>query len=137
MKLRNYEIEAIVNSVYGKLEEIELEKLRKPEIVKEVNEINEELGNDFKEINLLIEEFKRKRNERYEYFKEKFGNKYKYYFDMNGMGYSEIKEFISEPKHNLICWIIKEKIRNKVILNNIKGEEIDKLIDNLVKEFSK
>ena len=138
MRLKVYEINAIVDSVFSKLNEKEREKLLKPEIKKEVDEINEELGNDIREINLLIEKFKRKREERYGYFREKFGNNSGYYFNMSGVGiYSFSNDsFISDNKGDLVNWSVKEKIRNKVILSNIKGDEVDKLIDDLVREFS-
>ena len=138
MKLRNFEIEAIVDSVYNKLEEKERLKFKKPEIIKVVNEINKELGEELDKINKLIKNFKKIRDKKYEEFKLICGEDSGYNFNMNGMGEYRVdkNEFIVEPNYSLVSWSVKEKIRNKVILSNIKGEEIDKLIDDLVREFS-
>lgn len=138
MKLRNFEIEAIVDSVFNKLEEKEREKFKNPEIIKVVNEINKELGEELDKINKLISNFKEIREKKYKKFKLIYGENSGYNFNMNGMGEYRVdkNEFIVEPSYGLVNWSVKEKIRNKVILSNIKGEEIDKLIDELVKEFS-
>ena len=136
-KLRSFEIDAIVNCVYGKLEE-----KRRNEIVwkSEYDKVNEIVKEKGKEINKLISEFYLLRDK---FKKELEGdvvkiNEYnsEILFDMSGVGkYNENNDFISKNKGNFISWNVKEEIRNEIIMSNLRDEEVDNLIDRLVEKF--
>ena len=136
-KLRSFEIDAIVNCVYGKLEE-----KRRNEIVwkSEYDKVNEIVKEKGKEINKLISEFYLLRDK---FKKELEGdvvkiNEYNFeiLFDMSGVGkYNENNDFISKNKNNFINWDVKNKIRNEIIMSNLRDEEVDNLIDRLVEKF--
>jgi len=136
-KLRSFEIDAIVNCVYGKLEE-----KRRNEIVwkSEYDKVNEIVREKGKEINKLISEFYLLRDK---FKKELEGdvikiNEYnsEILFDMSGVGrYNENYDFIVKNKNNFINWDVKNKIRNEIIMSNLRDEEVDNLIDRLVEKF--
>ena len=136
-KLRSFEIEAIVNCVCCKLEE-----KRRNEIVwkSEYDKVNEIVKEKGKEINKLISEFYLLRDK---FKKELEGdvvkiNEYnsEILFDMSGVGkYNENNDFISKNKNNFINWDVKNKIRNEIIMSNLRDEEVDNLIDRLVEKF--
>ena len=136
-KLRSFEIDAIVNCVYGKLEE-----KRKSEVVwkSEYDEVNKIVREKGLEINKLINEFYLLRDK---FKKELEGdivkiNEYNYeiLFDMSGVGrYNENYDFISKNKGNFISWNVKEEIRNEIIMSNLRDEGVDNLVERLVEKF--
>lgn len=136
-KLRSFEIDAIVNCVYGKLEE-----KRRNEIVwkSEYDKVNEIVREKGLEINKLINEFYLLRDK---FKKELEGdivkiNEYNYeiLFDMSGVGrYNENYDFISKNKGNFISWNVKEEIRNEIIMSNLRDEGVDNLVERLVEKF--
>lgn len=136
-KLRSFEIDAIVNCVYGKLEEKRRSEIKWKSEYDKVNEIVREKG---KEINKLISEFYLLRDK---FKKELEGdvvkiNEYnsEILFDMSGVGrYNENYDFIVKNKNNFINWDVKNKIRNEIIMSNLRDEEVDNLIDRLVEKF--
>ena len=125
-KLRSFEIEAIVNCVYGKLEE-----KRKSEVVwkSEYDEVNKIVREKGLEINKLINEFYLLRDK---FKKELEGdivkiNEYNYeiLFDMSGVErYNENYDFISKNKGNFISWNVKEEIRNEIIMSNLRDRGV-------------
>ena len=136
-KLRSFEIDAIVNCVYGKLEEKRRSEIKWKSEYDEVNEIVREKG---KEINKLISEFYLLRDK---FKKELEGDIVKtnewnceINFDMSGIGrYNENYDFISKNKNNFINYNVKNKIRNEIIMSNLRDEEVDNLVDKLVEKF--
>lgn len=136
-KLRSFEIEAIVNCVYGKLEE-----KRRNEIVwkSEYDEVNKIVREKGKEINKLIEEFYLLRSN-YKHVLNKDIVKINEYnsevlFDMSGVGrYNENNDFIVKQNNNFISYDVKNKIRNEIIMSNLRDEEVDSLVEKLVEKF--
>lgn len=136
-KLRSFEIDAIVNCVYGKLEEKRKEEIKWKSEYDEVNKIIREKG---EEINKLIDEFYLLRNK----FKSELDKdivkvdeySWEIYFDMSGIGrYNSNYDFISKNKANLVSWDVRSKIKNEIILSNLRDKEVDSLIDELVEKF--
>lgn len=136
-KLRSFEIDAIVNCVYGKLEEKRKEEIKWKSEYDEVNKIIREKG---EEINKLIDEFYLLRNK----FKSELDKdivkvdeyNWEINFDMSGIGrYNSNYDFISKNNGNLVSWNVKSKIRNEIILSNLRDKEVDSLIDELVEKF--
>jgi hypothetical protein len=136
-KLRSFEIDAIVNCVYGKLEEKRKSEIKWKSEYDEVNRMVREKG---LEINKLIEEFSLLRNK----FKSELGNdvikineySYEINFDMSSVGrYNENYDFISKNKGNFISYDVKNKIKNEIVMSNLRDEEIDSLVDKLVEKF--
>ncbi len=136
-KLRSFEIDAIVNCVYGKLEEKRKSEIKWKSEYDEVNKIVREKG---LEINKLIEEFYLLRSK----FKSELGSdivkidewNWEINFDMSGVGrYYENNDFISKNKGNFINYIVKNKIKNEIIMSNLRDEEVDGLVDKLVEKF--
>lgn len=136
-KLRSFEIDAIVNCVYGKLEEKRRSEIKWKNEYDEVNKIIREKG---LEINKLISEFYLLRDK---FKKELEGDivkinewNYEINFDMSGVGrYNENNDFISKNKGDFINYIVKNKIRNEIIMSNLRDEEVDNLVDKLVEKF--
>ena len=136
-KLRSFEIDAIVSCVYGKLEEKRKSEIKWKNEYDEVNKIIREKG---EEINKLIDEFYLLRNK----FKSELDKdivkvdeyNWEIYFDMSGIGrYNENYDFISKNKSNLVSWNVRSKIKNEIILSNLRDKEVDSLIDELVEKF--
>jgi hypothetical protein len=136
-KLRSFEIDAIVNCVYGKLEEKRKSEIKWKSEYDEVNKIVREKG---LEINKLIEEFYLLRSN-YKHVLDKDVVKmnewnWEILFDMSGVGkYNENYDFISKNKGNFISYDVKNKIRNEIIMSNLRDEEVDSLVDKLVEKF--
>ena len=136
-RLRSFEIEAIVDCVYGKLEEKRKSKAKWKSKYDEVNKIVREKG---EEINKLIKEFYLLRDK---FKKELEGdvvkiNEYtsEVLFDMSGVGkYYGNNDFISKNKGNFIGYDVKNKIRNEIIMSNLRDEEVDSLVEKLIEKF--
>ena len=136
-KLRSFEIDAIVNCVYGKLEEKRKEEIKWKSEYDEVNRMVREKG---LEINKLINELSLLKNK----FKSELGNdviniseySYEINFDMSSVGrYNENYDFISKNKGNFISYDVKNKIKNEIVMSNLRDEEVDSLVDKLVEKF--
>ena len=136
-KLRSFEIDAIVNCVYGKLNEKRKSEIKWKNEYDEVNKIIREKG---EEINKLIDEFYELRNK----FKNELINdivkvdewNWEVNFDMSGVGrYNSNYDFISKCNGNLVSWDVKSKIKNEIILGNLRDKEVDNLINELVEKF--
>ena len=55
---------------------------------------------------------------------------------MSGIGrYYENNDFISKNKGNFISYDVKNKIKNEIIMSNLRDEEVDSLVDKLVEKF--
>lgn len=136
-KLRSFEIDAIVNCVYGKLEEKRKEEIKWKKEYDEVNEIVREKG---LEINKLIEEFYLLRSK----FKSELSNdvvkineyNWEINFDMSGIGrYYENDDFISKNKGSFIDFNVREKIRSEIVMSNLRDEGVDNLVEKLFEKF--
>ena len=136
-KLRSFEIDAIVNCVYGKLEEKRKSEIKWKDEYDKVNKIIREKG---EKINKLIDEFYELRNIWKNSLEKDIVKvdewSWEINFDMSGIGrYNSNYDFISKNKGNLVSWDVRSKIKNEIILSNLRDKEVDNLIDELVEKF--
>ena len=127
-RLSKFEVESLVNVVVSKLEKIESEKFEKEciEFVDEWNKELEELNNERK---IWEDKFKEK--------KEKIRKEIK----VKGWKGVEVNEwycdnnFVRFNENNFVEWSVRNKIMDEIIINNLKGNDIDSLIDSLINKF--
>ena len=120
-KLKSYEIDAVTDKVMGLLKE-EWSK-KQPTFTKENKE---RLALEAK-INELETELQELRDLSYK-MNEAIQKKYKdiyIYFDG--------KEYYSQDNN----WQVQSQVRQEIILSQIKSDNLDEIISNLVKQFSK
>lgn len=130
-KLRNYEVEAIVEEVEERLLE-ELKKSKSKEI-EEYNKVMEEVGNAEEEAFKEVTDAFTKVAEKYSHLEVKFyppepgRNSYNRYFTPPKDPTSRI---------SLKDITTSQKIRRKVVLGGLNGD-VNDLVSKLVKEFKK
>jgi hypothetical protein len=127
-RLSKFEIESLVNVVVSKLEKIESEKFEK-ECVEFVDEWNKELVELNNERKIWEDKFKEK--------KEKIRKEIK----VKGWKGVDVNEwycdnnFVRFNENNFVEWSVRNKIMDEIIINNLKGNDIDVLLDSLVNKF--
>jgi hypothetical protein len=129
-KLRNYEIDALVEVIWKKLND---EKRSKMIWIGKFDEINLLMKKKGNEINRLIDEFYKVRED----FKKQFGNNSGNWvlYNMSGIGrYNDREEFVKINECDLLNWNLKNNIRNEIIVSNIEGN-ISDIIDVLFEKY--
>jgi hypothetical protein len=128
-RLSKFEVESLVNVVMSKLNKIESEKIKSEcsEIVSKWCEELEELDKERKSISEKISERGREISK---IIKE---NGWKGVFV--NIGYEVGGGRVRIDKNNLVCYDVRSKINNEIIINSLKGNDIDSLINNLVDKF--
>ena len=127
-RLSKFEVESLVNVVVSKLEKIESEKFEK-ECVKFVDEWNKELVELNNERKIWEDKFKEK--------KEKIRKEIK----VKGWKGVDVNEwfcdnnFVRFNESNFVEWSVRVKIMDEIIINNLKGNDVDSLIDSLINKF--
>ena len=127
-RLSKFEIESLVNVVVSKLEKIESEKFEK-ECVEFVDEWNKELVELNNERKIWEDKFKEK--------KEKIRKEIR----VKGWKGVEVNEwycdnnFVRFNENNFVEWSVRNKIMDEIVINNLKGNDIDSLIDSLINKF--
>ena len=127
-KLSKFEVESLVNVVMSKLKKIESEKFEK-ECVEFVDEWNKELVELNNERKIWEDKFKEK--------KEKIRKEIK----VKGWKGVDVNEcfcdnnFVRFNESNFVEWSVRVKIMDEIIINNLKGNDIDSLIDSLINKF--
>jgi hypothetical protein len=127
-RLSKFEVESLVNVVVSKLEKIESEKFEK-ECVKFVDEWNKELVELNNERKIWEDKFKEK--------KEKIRKEIK----VKGWKGVDVNEwycdnnFVRFNENNFVEWSVRNKIMDEIVINNLKGNDIDSLIDSLINKF--
>ena len=127
-RLSKFEVESLVNVVVSKLEKIESEKFEK-ECVEFVDEWNKELVELNNERKIWEDKFKEK--------KEKIRKEIK----VKGWKGVDVNEwycdnnFVRFNENNFVEWSVRNKIMDEIIINNLKGNDIDSLIDSLINKF--
>jgi hypothetical protein len=127
-RLSKFEIESLVNVVVSKLEKIESEKFEK-ECVEFVDEWNKELVELNNERKIWEDKFKEK--------KEKIRKEIK----VKGWKGVDVNEwycdnnFVRFNENNFVEWSVRNKIMDEIVINNLKGNDIDSLIDSLINKF--
>ena len=127
-RLSKFEVESLVNVVVSKLEKIENEKFEK-ECVEFVDEWNKELVELNNERKIWEDKFKEK--------KEKIRKEIK----VKGWKGVDVNEwycdnnFVRFNENNFVEWSVRNKIMDEIVINNLKGNDIDSLIDSLINKF--
>jgi len=127
-RLSKFEVESLVNVVVSKLEKIESEKFEKEciEFVDEWNKELEELNNERK---IWEDKFKEK--------KEKIRKEIK----VKGWKGVDVNEwfcdnnFVRFNESNFVEWSVRVKIMDEIVINSLKDNNVDSLIDNLINKF--
>jgi hypothetical protein len=129
-KLRNYEIDALVEVIWKKLND---EKRSRMIWIGKFDEINLLMKEKGKEINRLIDELYKVRED----FKKQFGNNSGNWvlYNMSSVGrYNDREEFVRINECDLLNWNLKNNIRNEIIVSNIEGN-ISDIIDVLFEKY--
>ena len=129
-KLRNYEIDALVEVIWKKLNDEKRSRMIWIGKFDEINLLMKEKGN---EINRLIDEFYKVRED----FKKQFGNNSGNWvlYNMSSVGrYNDREEFVKINECDLLNWNLKNNIRNEIIVSNIEGN-ISDIIDVLFEKY--
>jgi hypothetical protein len=127
-RLSKFEVESLVNVVVSKLEKIESEKFEK-ECVKFVDEWNKELVELNNERKIWEDKFKEK--------KEKIRKEIK----VKGWKGVDVNEwfcdnnFVRFNESNFVEWSVRVKIMDEIVINSLKDNNVDSLIDNLINKF--
>jgi hypothetical protein len=127
-RLSKFEVESLVNVVVSKLEKIESEKFEK-ECVKFVDEWNKELVELNNERKIWEDKFKEK--------KEKIRKEIK----VKGWKGVDVNEwycdnnFVRFNENNFVEWSVRNKIMDEIVINSLKDNNVDSLIDNLINKF--
>ena len=128
-RLSKFEVESLVNVVVSKLNLIESEKLEK-ECSESVSKWCEELEELDKEKNIINEKISERGREISKVIKE---NGWKGVYINVGYGFDGSRVRIE--KNNLVGYDVRNKISDEIVVSNLKENDIDSLIDNLVNKF--
>ena len=134
-RLNRFEVDCLVDVIENKVREIEKEKLEK-ECGEKVKEWNDELKLILSEKKIWSDKLCKRIEEIDKEVKDKNWNGINVYNDDDY--YSDVEDmvFISESKNYYgMMGSLRSKINNEIIINSLKGNDIDSLIDNLVNKF--
>ena len=124
-KLSKFEVESLVNVVMSKLEEIESEKIEKV-CSKKISEWNKELEELDKEKEIISRMISKKNSEIHEEIRKK---------GWNGLYVNEWSSCVRIEKTNLVSYKVRNKIIDEIVINSLKENDIDGLLDSLVNKF--
>lgn len=124
-RLSKFEVESLVNVVVSKLEKIENEKIEK-NYSEFISKWNEELLELDKEVEIWQNKLKKKQEQIRKEIKEK------------GWRYLEINDwsnYVKIQKCDLVGYEVRNKIMDEIVINSLKENDIDSLLDSLVDKF--
>ena len=124
-KLSKFEVESLVNVVMSKLEEIESEKIEKV-CSKKISEWNKELEELDKEKEIISRMISKKNSEIHEEIRKK---------GWKGLYVNEWSSCVRIEKTDLVSYKVRNKIMDEIVINSLKENDIDSLINNLVDKF--
>ena len=134
-RLSRFEVDCLVDVIENKVKEIEREKLVK-ECSEKVKEWNDELKLILSEKKIWSDKLCKRIEEIEKEVEDKNWNGINVY---NDDCYSDVEDmvFINESKnyYEVKGYGLRSKISNEIIINSLKGNDIDSLIDNLVNKF--
>lgn len=133
-KLNKSEVEFVVNEIFN---EVSKNIIIKKDKEFNDNELSKELIEDYKLIKSIEEDLESLKN----IVRDKEDNLNKLYNikvnrDFNRYNLFKIEEGKNYSLRNNISYKLKGEIERKVMLENLKGNNIENLISSLVKEFS-
>ena len=124
-RLSKFEVESLVNVVMSKLEKIESEKIEK-ECSKKISEWNKELLELDKEKEIISRMISKKNSEINGEIRKK---------GWKGLYVNEWSSSIKIEKCDLVSYEVRSKIMDEIVINSLKENDIDSLIDNLIDKF--
>ena len=124
-KLSKFEVESLVNVVMSKLEEIESEKIEKV-CSKKISEWNKELEELDKEKEIISRMISKKNSEIHEEIRKK---------GWKGLYVNEWSSCVRIEKTDLVSYKVRNKIMDEIVINSLKENDIDSLLDSLVDKF--
>ena len=134
-RLNRFEVDCLVDVIENKVKEIEREKLVK-ECSEKVKEWNDELKLILSEKKIWSDKLCKRIEEIEKEVEDKNWNGINVY---NDDCYSDVEDmvFINESKnyYEVKGYGLRSKISNEIIINSLKGNDIDSLIDSLVNKF--
>ena len=134
-RLNRFEVDCLVDVIENKVKEIEREKLVK-ECSEKVKEWNDELKLILSEKKIWSDKLCKRIEEIEKEVEDKNWNGINVY---NDDCYSDVEDmvFINESKnyYEVKGYGLRSKISNEIIINSLKGNDIDSLINNLVDKF--
>ena len=134
-RLSRFEVDCLVDVIENKVKEIEREKLVK-ECSEKVKEWNDELKLILSKKKIWSDKLCKRIEEIEKEVEDKNWNGINVY---NDDCYSDVEDmvFINESKnyYAVMGSGLRSKISNEIIINSLKGNDIDSLIDNLVDKF--
>jgi hypothetical protein len=123
-KLKVYEIDAIVQTVVSKINDHKTSQITEPS-KKEIDEL--------KRKHMLHMQAEKE----YDKSVEKFNEKYPAH-SISTWSYGKPCFEVEINKHKIeVDWSVKEKIKNQIIMSQVTGNDVEKLIDSIVKEHTK
>ena len=128
-RLSKFEVESLVNVVVSKLNVIESEKI-KSECIEKVDEWCKELEELDNEKNIINEKISERCREIGKEIKE---NGWNGVYVNVGYGFNERRVRIE--KNNLISYEVRNKISDEIVINSLKENDIDILLDSLIDKF--
>lgn len=124
-RLSKFEVESLVNVVVSKLEKIENEKIEKnySEFISKWNEELLELGKEAKI-------WENKLNKKQEQIRKEIKEKGWRCLEVN-----EWNNYVKIQKYYLVDYEVRNKIMDEIVINSLKENDIDNLIDSLINKF--
>ena len=134
-RLSRFEVDCLVDVIENKVKEIEREKLVK-ECSEKVKEWNDELKLILSEKKIWSDKLCKRIEEIEKEVEDKNWNGINVY---NDDCYSDVEDmvFINESKnyYEVKGYGLRSKISNEIIINSLKGNDIDSLINSLIDKF--
>ena len=134
-RLNRFEVDCLVDVIENKVREIEREKLEK-ECGEKVKEWNEELKKLLSEKKKWSDKICKKMEEIEKEVEDKNWNGINVY---NDDCYSDVEDMVmineSKNYYAVMGSGLRSKINNEIIINSLKGNDIDNLINSLIDKF--
>jgi DNA gyrase/topoisomerase IV subunit A len=129
-RLSKFEVESLVNVVMSKLEKIESQKIEKieKECSKKISEWNKELLELDKEKEIISRMISKKNSEIEGEIRKK---------GWKGLYVNEWSSSVKIEKCDLVSYEVRSKIMDEIVINSLKENDIDSLLDSLVDKFKK
>ena len=122
-KLKVYEIDAIVSTIVDKINEHNKSKIVGPS-AKEIDSLK------------LKRDLYKKAEAEYDKAREEFEKKYPKH-EIRTWNGGEIFEVNVNSYKVEVEWGVRENIKNQIVVSQITGSDVEKLIDSIVKKYTK
>jgi glutamyl-tRNA reductase len=130
-KLVKFEVEAITDSIINQIANSKIKEFEK-RYSRNLNDWNEE----FKEIKEEEERYKEIIENKRDNLIKKIGIGKKEGLIYNHYSHDKISYIRIYNRNDFDFWKIKQSIMNEIIINNIKSENLDNIINELIKKYN-